>query len=46
MLVFWLILTTNGFVANKPKRFAGTRTFTLEQTRQQQLAYLKRIEEV
>lgn len=44
MLVFWLILTTNGFIANKPKRFAGTRTFTLEQTRQQQLAYLKRIE--
>ena len=44
MLVFWLILTSNGFVThNQRKRLKGTRTFTLEQTTQQQSDYLRRM---
>lgn len=44
MLIFWLILTTNGFTANNVQRFAGARSFTIEETRQQQISYLERIE--
>lgn len=46
MLVFWLILTSNGFANNQPKRLSGTRTFTLAQTTQQQSDYLRRIEDL
>lgn len=43
MLIFWLILTTNGFTSGPVQRFAGSRSFTLEETRHQQISYLERI---
>lgn len=44
MLIFWLILTSNGFAVDNVQRLAGARSFTLEQTTRQQISYLQRIE--
>ena len=44
LLVFWLILTSNGFAQNKRLRFKGTRQFTHEESLQQQREYIKRID--
>ncbi len=45
-LLFWLIITSNGFVARPGERLPGIQFAPPEKTRQQQLYYLERIEEV
>lgn len=44
MLIFWLVLVSNGFTGNDGQRFPGTRHFSLEETTSKQLSYLQRIE--
>ena len=46
MLVFWLVITSRGFAQQNTQSFKGVRTFTAEQTRQQQRDYIRRIESV
>lgn len=44
MLIFWLLLTSRGFMQQTVTRLKGTRQFTSEQTLEQQRHYIQRIE--
>jgi aminoglycoside phosphotransferase (APT) family kinase protein len=44
MLLFWLVLTSNGFAPSTVARLPGTRTFSPEHTLRQQRYYLRRLE--
>jgi len=43
MLVFWLVITSRGFNPNNKPSYKGARSFTQDQTLQQQQDYIQRI---